>query len=206
MDTLIFIKWFYPMNPYSVRPDMVDRINQAPSIITIMINNFLALGKQPFTLGSGETIEVYLFPAQRFISELLVVCVFVCVPIMLFVKPCSAICCPSFAGMPEYDKDVIAEKERNNAANPNGDEMIDTRTDGARQIESDIEDYQKMIESESEGGGHNGVELGEMFIHQLIETIEFVLGCVSNTASYLRLWALSLAHSQLALVFLQEIL
>ncbi|KAJ6392236.1 hypothetical protein OIU77_026067 [Salix suchowensis] len=117
-----------------------------------------------------------LFFGQKFFQILLLLSALAAVPWMLFPKP------------------FLLKKQH------------EERFQGQSYARLDSSDYPPEIEPHSVSHNHEEFEFSEVFVHQLIHTIEFVLGAVSNTASYLRLWALSLAHSELASVFYDKVL
>ncbi|EEB05500.2 V-type ATPase V0 subunit A [Schizosaccharomyces japonicus yFS275] len=124
---------------------------------------------------SPGTIAEPLYPGQKYVQLILLGAALICVPWLLCAKPIALYRQHKKATAPKYlslrDSDDTAEDAN----------LLSSVT------EADPKD-------------HEDFELGEIVIHQVIHTIEFCLGCISHTASYLRLWALSLAHNQLSTV------
>ncbi|CAM8964067.1 unnamed protein product [Rhodiola kirilowii] len=120
--------------------------------------------------------ENQLFWGQRPLQIVLLLLALVAVPWMLFPKP------------------FILKRLH--------DERFQGRTYGV--LVSQEMDFD--IEPDSPSLRHEEFNFSEVFVHQMIHSIEFVLGAISNTASYLRLWALSLAHSELSTVFYEKVL
>lgn len=129
-----------------------------------------------FLSPTDELGENQLFWGQRTVQMVLLLLALVAVPWMLLPKP------------------LLLKRQH--------DQRLQGRAYGVL-ASSDADSFDMDHDLDS---GHEEFEFSEIFVHQMIHTIEFVLGAVSNTASYLRLWALSLAHSELSSVFYEKVL
>ncbi|PAA75569.1 hypothetical protein BOX15_Mlig018962g4, partial [Macrostomum lignano] len=147
--------------------------NCAPNLLIGLINMFLVKYQDP-----PENCDV-IYHGYKPVQIVLLLLIVICVPWMLLTKPL-----------------VLRARHKNRqhqhqlrgppAATPVGDQTEVT--------------HHQTVDMAGQHGAEEEEEfdIGEIFVHQTIHTIEYCLGCISNTASYLRLWALSLAHAQLS--------
>ncbi|KAF0318698.1 vacuolar ATP synthase 98 kda subunit [Colletotrichum asianum] len=158
-----------------------------PGLLNMLIYMFLSPGSTPEKLYNG----------QGFVQVVLLLLAFIQVPILLFLKPFWLRWEHNHARAKGYRG--IGESSRVSALDGDDDDEAQP-LNGRPSFESDGEGVGMITQDLHGDGEHEEFEFSEVMIHQVIHTIEFCLNCVSHTASYLRLWALSLAHQQLSVV------
>ncbi|XP_073669247.1 V-type proton ATPase 116 kDa subunit a 1 isoform X2 [Paramisgurnus dabryanus] len=123
-----------------------------------------------------QSHQYYLYKGQKAVQIFLVVTAVLMVPVLLLVKPLLIY------------RTQMKTKQQVFGNSVNDQQGVDTR--------SSFSQHQR----------DETVGMCDVFVYQAIHTIEFCLGCISNTASYLRLWALSLAHAELSEVLWRMVL
>lgn len=89
MDALIIGKWLTPMDMetnYAIGTEEYNATRYAPSVITTMIDMFLNPGSNLDS--NGDIKFFYVYEGQATTGSILILVAFICVPVMLFVKPC----------------------------------------------------------------------------------------------------------------------
>eukprot|EP01113_Clastostelium_recurvatum_P000805 TRINITY_DN1035_c0_g1_i7.p1 TRINITY_DN1035_c0_g1~~TRINITY_DN1035_c0_g1_i7.p1 ORF type:complete len:835 (-),score=318.82 TRINITY_DN1035_c0_g1_i7:212-2716(-) len=153
-------------------PHLPPPIPNPPFILPLIINMFLQPSTPPDPL---------MFPGQHTLHYFLLAVAGISLMLMLPVKLAVL--------------KMLHNKEHNQVGH---EKHHDDHHDHAGGV---VHHQQDDFDDECLDVSHGDIEFSEVAIHQVIHTIEFVLGAISNTASYLRLWALSLAHSELSTVF-----
>ncbi|KAM7184650.1 V-type proton ATPase subunit A [Naviculisporaceae sp. PSN 640] len=180
------VNWFPMTTPEN--PNPVNR--NPPGLLNMLIYMFL----QPGSIPDGEE----LYSGQSFVQVTLLLLAVAQVPILLFLKPFWLRYENNRARAKGYRG--IGERSRVSALDNDDDDDTNGGALNGR-LSDDEGEGLAMISQDVHGDDeHEEFEFGEVMIHQIIHTIEFCLNCVSHTASYLRLWALSLAHQQLSAV------
>ncbi|TMS08312.1 V-type proton ATPase 116 kDa subunit a isoform 2 [Larimichthys crocea] len=161
---------FYKWLAYSARDS-----SQAPSILIHFINMFVMQGKD----------ITPLYPGQTGLQIFLVVIAMLSVPVLLLGKPLYLYWLyrggKGLRRRRGYER-VRRVSEDDNSTTPSYEEDEEEGLDEMTSREALPKEF----------------DLADVLLYQAIHTIEYCLGCISNTASYLRLWALSLAHAQLS--------
>ncbi|KAG8434859.1 hypothetical protein GDO86_012993 [Hymenochirus boettgeri] len=151
----------------------VVNAESAPSILIHFINMFLF---------SHNSLNQDLYKGQQYVQTTLVIVAVLCIPVLLFGDPIYLFIQHQRMKRNSHNKCSLNEAEK---------EVL---------LEEEITEHAGMSNAAPDNTDHenNKFDMSEVFLHQMIHTIEYCLGCISNTASYLRLWALSLAHAQLS--------
>lgn len=186
--------------------DWLGTGRQPPGLLNMLINMFLAPG----------SIDDHLYSGQAIVQVILVLVALACVPWLLIYKP-YVLRRENNRALALGYKNVDLQKNHSIQLQEE-EEALDRMVadvghgtldpDNANDDDLQMANFTMPVEFEPMAhgsGGHGGnseeeFNLMDVVIHQVIHTIEFCLNCVSHTASYLRLWALSLAHAQLSQV------